>query len=223
MLQLTEIHQKVLDYLVRMLIYSGYSPSFEEIMQNTGIKSKGHLEVVLARLEKHGKISRRTGKARGIMVDGVKPGLIQVPNLGKIAAGIGVPPPVDRSAQQFNWDDYPFVELPAADLPRLPSGSDFFALTVEGDSMIEDGVWDGDQVICFRPQGVQSTIPSGAMVAAWLVQEEVLTLKRLRKVDTSIWLIPANPAFQPREFKNPEKDLEIHGVVLKIIRDFKIL
>jgi len=223
MLQLTEIHQKVLDYLIRVLVYSGYSPSFEEIMQNTGIKSKGHLEVVLARLEDHNKIFRRTGKARGIVVVGVKPGLIQVPNLGKIAAGIGVPPPVDRSAQQFNWDDYPFVELPAADLPRLPTGSDFFALTVQGDSMIEDGVWDGDQVICCRPQGVQSTLPNGAMVAAWLVQEEVLTLKRLRRVDTSIWLIPANPAFQPREFKNPEKDLEIHGVVLKIIRDFKIL
>ena len=223
MRQLTEIHQKVLDFLIRYSIFNGGSPSFEEIMANTGIKSKGHLETVLARLEEYQKIYRQNHKARSIVVVGAKPGLIQVPNLGWISAGLGVPSPVDRSVQQFNWEDYPFIELPSADLPRLPAGSDLFALTVQGDSMIDDGVWDGDQVILYRPLDGINTLTNGTMVAAWVVREEVLTLKRFRKVDGSAWLMPANPAFQPREFKNPEKELEIHGVVLKLIRDFKIL
>jgi repressor LexA len=141
------------------------------------------------------------------------------PSHDEIVAGVPIPAPLERRSQQFHWEDTPLVEVPAAELPRIPSGCDLFALVVRGNSMIDDGIFDGDKVVLYRPQSVESGLPNRALVAAWIVEDETITLKRyVRKQDGSVWLMPANPEFQPREFKDPERELEIHGVVVYLMR-----
>ena len=218
---LNETNRDVLDFLSKYITKNRCAPSYKEIMQNTGVKTTSHVEKILNTLEEHGEITRKKGIARSIVINGIRPGMVQIPIFGEIAAGAPIPAPVDRSTQQVTWEDYPMIEILAEKLPRIPAGSHFFALTVRGDSMIEDGILDGDRIILYRPQGVENNLPNNTHVAAWLVEDETMTLKHYqRKADGSVWLVPANPRFEPREFKDPEKELEIHGIMVHLDRNY---
>jgi repressor LexA len=128
--------------------------------------------------------------------------LIQVPLLGRIAAGNPIPVPEDGFAGET-------IEL-TRDL--APSGSDVYALQVRGDSMIDAYINDGDVVI----MRYQQTATNGDMVAAWLVGEEETTLKRYYHEGNRIRLQPENSQMEP--IYVAPNNLQIQGKVLAVIR-----
>jgi repressor LexA len=128
--------------------------------------------------------------------------LIQVPLLGRIAAGNPIPVPEDGFAGE------------TVDLTRdiAPAGSNIYALHVRGDSMIDAFINDGDMVV----MQYQQTANNGEMVAAWLVNEEETTLKRYFHEGGQIRLQPENSQMEPI-YVAPD-NLQIQGKVLAVIR-----
>jgi repressor LexA len=128
--------------------------------------------------------------------------LIQVPLLGRIAAGIPIPVPEDAFAGEV-------IEL-TRDV--VPAGDDIYALQVRGDSMVDAFINDGDVVVMHY----QEIAKDGDMVAAWLVTEEETTLKRYFHEGSRIRLQPENSQMQPI-YVAPD-NLQIQGKVLAVIR-----
>jgi SOS-response transcriptional repressor LexA len=89
--------------------------------------------------------------------------------------------------------------------------------------MIDAAILDGDTVILARPKSL-SQIKKNDMVAAWLVNEETTTLKHyVPQSDGSVWLVPANPdhsTYKPLVIREPAKELEIHGIVVSVMRTY---
>jgi repressor LexA len=171
--------------------------------------------IKLDQLVDGGYIERTNNVSRGIrllkMPDGYrsasKPNW-RIPKLGRIQAGEPIPIP----ASDFNLLDpeSAFIDLPAEMLP--PQLSELFALEVQGDSMVDAMINDGDLVIMR-----QTDIPkNGDMVAAWLKSDGETTLKYLFREDDRIRLQPANPAYQPLYVF--ADDIMIQGKVVLVIR-----
>lgn len=141
-------------------------------------------------------------------VTAAAPAQFRVPLLGKIAAGnpIAVNPAEVHDPER--WIDL------AEDLTRLPADK-LFALRVEGNSMIDAGVLDGDIVILRH----QDTADDGAMVAVWIEGDEETTLKRLYRDGADVRLVPANPQFEP--IVRAADRVQIKGEVVSIIRTFR--
>jgi repressor LexA len=125
---------------------------------------------------------------------------VRLPLLGKIAAGV----PIEALSNPTNT-----IDVPASMLSR----GEHFALTVEGDSMIEAGIFDGDTALIQRCD----TADNGAIVVA-LVDNNEVTLKRLRRKHGSIALEPANPAFETRIF-GPDR-VQVQGRLVGLIRRY---
>ncbi len=123
-----------------------------------------------------------------------------VPVMGKIAAGVPI------SAIQDNTHS---VTVP----PEMIGGGEHFALTVEGDSMIEAGIMDGDTVIIRQ----ESTARGGEIVVA-LIEDEEATLKTFRKEGSMIALEAANPAYATRRF--PSDQVKVQGKLVGLIRQY---
>jgi repressor LexA len=191
----------------------GYAPSYLEM--RSGLKiTKSHINRVLTQLDELGVIQRSPGVSRGIVLTGGEwlSNFLVVPVAGKIAAGIGVSAP-DSDFSFYDWEE--MVEVPRKLVPASVDKDSLCALRVEGYSMRDDGVLDGDLAI---GQVTQQWSPRD-MVAAWLVEEKLLTLKRIEATGRlNVKLIPANPAFQPRIF---EKDqVLVQARIFAILRHF---
>lgn len=132
----------------------------------------------------------------------------RVPLLGKIAAGNPIAVNPFESYDPERWIDL------TEDLTRLPADR-LYALRVEGNSMIDAGVLDGDIVILRH----QDTANDGAMVAAWIEGDEETTLKRLYRNGAEIRLVPANPHYEP--IVRAADKVQIKGEVVSIIRTFR--
>jgi repressor LexA len=133
---------------------------------------------------------------------------IQVPILGRIAAGEPIPYLDAREAQAADeWIDV------AAGL--LGSNDRLFALRVRGNSMIDASVLDGDLVILHQ----QDSADDGDMVAAWIEGDEETTLKYLYREGNHVRLQPANPSFEP--IRRPADKVRINGKVVSVIRVLK--
>ena len=125
----------------------------------------------------------------------------QLPLYGKIAAGT----PIEALSDNSN-----FVDVPGA---MLSARGDFYALEVEGDSMMEAGILDGDTVIIQRAE----TAENGAIVVA-LVDDGEVTLKRIRRKGQSVALEPANQAYETRIF--PPDRVRVQGVLVGLLRQY---
>ncbi len=139
--------------------------------------------------------------------------LIQIPLAGRIGASIPVPTP----ATDFSYyDAESMVDVAASLLPRGEKGDGLFALEVQGDSMIDAMVYDGDIVV------MKPTIDArnGEMVAVWLTDRDETTLKYFYKEKDHIRLQPANPTMQPILIKDPSI-VQIQGKVVMVIRQVK--
>lgn len=199
---LTAKQHQLLSYIDRRLSESGVSPSFDEMKEALGLKSKSGIHRLITALEERGFIRRLPNKARALEVlkhpDGAsarreagaggavlpfpKPklardadaGMVEIPLHGKIAAGT----PIEALEMTEST-----IRLP----PDLIGSGAHFALTVEGDSMIEAGILDGDTIL------IQSTETArdGEIVVA-LVDDSEATLKTLRKMGPQVALIPSN-------------------------------
>jgi repressor LexA len=136
--------------------------------------------------------------------------LLQIPVLGRIQAGNPMPVP----GSDFSlFDAESMVDVARSMLPTREKVDDLFALEVQGDSMIDAMINDGDIVIMKPAREARN----GEMVAVWLNTDSETTLKYFYRENGRIRLQPANPTFQPIIIENP-KDVEIQGKVVMVIR-----
>jgi repressor LexA len=191
----------------------GYAPSYLE-MQSALKIAKSHINYVLNQLEELELIHWSRGVSRGIVLAGGDPSLqgLTVPIVGTIEAGTGVAAP-DSDFAIYDWEAT--VEFPQNLIPRNVKRDSICALRVEGYSMQEDGVLPGDLAI---GQVTDRWNPRD-MVAAWLVEDKLATLKRIEATGrSSVKLIPANPAFQPRIFERDQ--VLVQARIFAILRQF---
>lgn len=189
----------VLAYLHRELA-AGRSPSLAEIAQAVGRASRNTAQKHVKALAEAGLIEIAAGQKRGIRLPGnqARADLLALPVLGRVAAG--VPIGADIGLDQELWLDRRVFAL-------RPD----YLLKVQGDSMIDDGIWDGDLV------GVQrsSDAHEGQVVVARLDGE--LTIKRLQRLPDRIRLLPRNSAYAPIEVQSGQ-DFAIEGVYCGLVR-----
>ncbi|MCX8501092.1 MAG: transcriptional repressor LexA [Alphaproteobacteria bacterium] len=228
---LTYKQAQLLRYLDHHLRNEGYSPSFDEMKDALDIRSKSGVHRLLEALEERGFIRRLKHRARAIEVVRTVPDLppkplgsrgqnrqspdhlphsqeprphqVVVPILGAIAAGT----PIEAVS---STDD----EMNSLQLPMESIGpGEHFILIVKGDSMIDAGILDGDQAVIRYSQ----TAESGQIVAA-LVDDQDVTLKRLRRRGAAIALEPANPAHKTQIFGADR--VKIQGILVTLIRRY---
>lgn len=220
---LTRKQHQLLLFIHKRLSEDGVSPSFEEMKDALDLASKSGVHRLITALEERGFIRRLAHRARALEVlkmpedaspaasasnvveanfgSGAANDAMEVPLLGKIAAGVPI------EAIQHERDR---IILP----PDLAGGrGDHYALEVEGDSMVDAGILDGDIVIIER----SDTAMNGEIVVA-LVDDEEATLKRLRKKGGSIALEAANPAYETRIF-GPDR-VRVQGRLVGLIRRY---
>ena len=209
---LNERHQKILDFLKEYQSENTYPPSIREIGEKTGISSTSVVNYYLEQLEKMGMIERHRKISRGVRVSGPTPlgEMFRIPVVGRIAASAPMPVPVS----DFNYyDAETSVDIARNLLPTKEKGADLFALEVDGDSMIDAMVNDGDLVIMKRAEQADN----GDMVAVWLPSSNETTLKYFYKESDGYRLQPANPTMQSIHIGKDEP-LEIKGKVVMVIR-----
>ena len=235
---LTRKQYELLVYLDKELRKKGVSPSFDEMRDALGLKSKSGIHRLIIGLEERGFIRRLPHRARAIEVlrlpdnmdgpvakagqkttgkrftanviegdfklAGVSPVAdsesVQLPLYGRIAAGT----PIEALRDHSN----------AIDIPADMIGKgEHYALKIEGDSMIDAGIHDGDTVIIRR----SDTADNGSIVVA-LVEDTEVTLKRLRRKGASIALEPANTEYETRIF-GPDQ-VKVQGSLVGLIRKY---
>jgi repressor LexA len=235
---LTAKQHELLVFIDRHLRKTGCSPSFEEMKDALDLRSKSGIHRLITALEERGFLRRHKHRARALEVvrlsedlapparelqraaprfeanvirgdfSGKLPGVraandapaISLPLYGKIAAGLPIEALRDNSAE---------IEVPVAML----GNGEHFALEVEGDSMIEAGILDGDTVIIRKGE----TAENGQIIVA-LVDEEEVTLKRLRRRGNSIALEPANIRYETRIF--PAERVKVQGRLVALMRKY---
>lgn len=209
-----ERHQKILDFLSEYQRENSYPPSIREIGEQTGITSTSVVNYYLDQLEKMGKIERDRKISRGVRMAGpvYSADLLRIPILGPIAAGI--PLPELNPAVSYSTDNEAHaVDIARSLLPSKEKGDKLFALEVQGDSMIDAMINDGD-IVVMKPA---SEARNGEMVAVWLPRDNEATLKYFYKEKERYRLQPANPTMKPIFIKRTEP-LEIKGKVVMVIR-----
>jgi repressor LexA len=225
---LSERHRKIMIFLTQFQEANGYSPSIREIGESINVKSTSLVDYYLKQLEEMGYISREGRVSRSIRV--LKPyrpvsaqvagalrqagkvldEIITIPRLGVIQAGQPIPIPASDLAY---FDSESGVDIARSLLPGRENVSELFALQVQGDSMIDASINDGDIVIMKQAQEATN----GEMVAVWLADRDETTLKYFYREKDTIRLQPANPAYQPIIVENP-RALRIMGKVVMVIR-----
>ncbi len=213
-MSLSERQERILEFIRAYSEEHGFPPTIREIGSAVGISSTSVVKYNLERLEKKGKLERREDISRGIRLTEEQPtgrrasasaDLRAIPKLGRISAG----EPIPAAGQQ----DSPFgddVLTLTEDL--VPTGADLYALQVQGDSMIDALVYDGDWVIV----RYQNTAQPRDMIVAWIKDREETTLKYYYPEGDMVRLQPANPAYQP--IPVPADQLEIQGKVVAVFR-----
>jgi repressor LexA len=231
---LTRKQRELLVFINQRLRATGISPSFDEMKDALNLKSKSGIHRLISGLEERGFIRRLPHRARALEVvklpeeaslatergrfsptvirgdfSGSLPGTpvasdveaVELPLYGRIAAGTPIEALRDQSAS---------VAVPAGLLAR---GAEHYALEVAGDSMVDAGILDGDTAIVQRCE----TAENGAIVVALIDNEEV-TLKRLRRRGASIALEPANQAYETRIF-GPDR-VTVQGRLVGLMRRY---
>ncbi len=201
MTYLTERQRDVLQFIEKRITSDGVAPTLQEIADAFGFKSTASAQKHVAHLERKGFLERRKHQKRGLVLASSEaaPTAVDLPLYGAVAAGS------------------PIESLPDDERVSVPSeflrSGDHYVLMVRGESMIEDGVHDGDLVVVQRTQ----TAADGEMVVA-LVSGEV-TLKRIyRDNPATVRLQPSNPAVPV--ILAPAAEVEIQGLVVGLLRRY---
>ncbi|MFL7791420.1 MAG: transcriptional repressor LexA [Anaerolineae bacterium] len=210
---LSKRQQKIVEFLNEYVEENGYPPSIREIGAAAGISSTSVVSYNLKRLEEKGYISRDREISRGLKLSGADhrtspQAVIRIPLLGRIVAG--EPLPVPSSDFALMGDET--VEL-TRDILGDPEG--LYALQVQGDSMIDALINDGDIVVMRH----QRKVENGEMAAVWLKEREEVTLKRFYDEGAQVRLQPANPSMGPI-YVNP-RQVEVQGKVVMVVRQLQ--
>jgi repressor LexA len=235
---LTKKQHQLLMYIDKKLLESGISPSFDEMKDALNLKSKSGIHRLISGLEERGFIRRLPNRARALEViqlpenttpskfihrpelkpqgfqanvikgDFTIPGsktagdtaAVKLPLYGKIAAGTAI---------EALRDNTNTVDIPA----DMLGVGEHYALEVEGDSMIDAGIFDGDTVLIHRAD----TAANGDIVVA-LVDDHEVTLKRIRRKGNSIALEPANSTYETR-ICGPDQ-VKVQGRLVGLLRRY---
>jgi len=197
MIKLTARQQQVLDFIKSSLEETGFPPTRAEIANELGFRSPNAAEEHLKALARKGAIEMMAGASRGIrVVEEANPGL---PIVGRVAAG-------EPILAQEHIEDYceipPSFFKPAAD----------YLLEVQGDSMMEMGILDGDYIAVHRMDSARN----GEVVVARVDNE--VTVKRYEKKRSKVVLHPENKDYQPIEVDLKESDFAIEGLYVGVLR-----
>ncbi|MBQ2323410.1 MAG: transcriptional repressor LexA [Oscillospiraceae bacterium] len=214
MKKLTKMQQQVYDFIVRTIREQGYAPSVREIGEALGLKSPSTVHFHVKHLQELGLIDKGAGKGRAIALKQdtapaaeTAPVRVapreeselprrQVPILGNVAAGSPI-------LAQECIEDYLTFDTGGHD-------EEYFALRVRGESMLGLGILPGDLVVVHR----QQVAHNGEIVVALL--EDEATVKTFSRKDGKIWLLPANPDYQPID----GTDCTILGRVVAVVRQY---
>jgi repressor LexA len=200
---LTKRQKEILDYIGSFIEEMGYAPSFEEIAESFGYSSLATVHEHLSNLERKGYIRKSYNESRSIELVSREAGApsLELPLLGAVAAGLPIEAVQD-------------TETLAVPPDMVNRRRDNYVLRVEGNSMIEEQIRDGDYIVI----QAQSTAEDGQMVVA-LVQGDSATVKKLyREAGGRIRLQPANPTMKP--IVVDAADVRIQGVVVGVIRKY---
>jgi len=226
---LTKKQKNLLLFINKKLRSSGVSPSYEEMKQSLNLKSKSGIHRLISALEERGFIKRLAHKARALEViklpetasandiyNSFSPSVIrggldessnrnntdqnEIPVLGKIAAGT----PVEAIQNEVSR-----IPLPS----NIEKNGEFFGLKVQGDSMIEAGINDGDTVIVKRAD----TAENGKIVVALIDNHEAM-LKRIRRKGKTVALESANRNYETKIF-GPDR-VKVQGILVSLYRNF---
>ncbi len=195
----TERQQRILEVIQRFTVEQGYPPSVREIGERVGLSSSSTIHAHLKALERRGLISRDPTKPRALRSGAPHSALgeaIVMPIVGKVAAGAPIMAQENLEGEFVLSGDF------------VPHASEAFMLRVQGDSMVEAAILDGD-LIMVRPQ---KTARNGEIVVAMLDGEA--TVKRFFKESERIRLQPENRAMEPIY----ASDVEIVGRVEAVVR-----
>ena len=183
--------EQVLNFIREFSTENGYAPSIREICAGVGLRSTASVNYHLKNLQQKGLLTLgEKGRKRAIAAP-QRPG--QIPLIGTVTAGLPILAMENREGT-ISWDGDPAC----------------FALRVRGDSMINAGIFSGD-VVVVRPQ---PTADDGQIVVARL--EDEATVKRLRRRNGQIWLMPENEAYAPIDGTYAQ----IVGVVKALVREY---
>jgi repressor LexA len=200
MTYLTERQRDVLRFIRARLDAAGVAPTLQEIADAFGFRSTASAQKHVAHLERKGFLERRKHQKRGLVLAGESAATgAELPLFGVVAAGS----PIESIPDEER------VFVPAS---FLRSG-EHFVLRVRGDSMIDDGVHDGDLVVVQQARAAAD----GEMVVAMVADE--VTLKRIYREGASrVRLQPANPALAP--LLVPAREVQVQGVVVGLLRRY---
>lgn len=201
--KITKKQQEILDYIKDEILNKGYPPAVREICEAVNLKSTSSVHSHLETLEKNGYIRRDPTKPRAIEIcddsfQMVRTEMVSMPVIGQVAAGQPI------LAQQ-NIDSY--FPVPADLVPR----GDSFVLNVKGDSMINVGIFNGDQIFV----NACSTANNGDIVVALI--DDSATVKTFYKENGHIRLQPENDTMEPIIVE----DCQILGKVFGVMRFFR--
>lgn len=182
----------ILEFVSRFIQENGYAPSVREIGAGVGLRSTASVSYHLRALQEKGLLQGGDTKGRKrAIATGARAG--QIPVVGVVTAGLPILA-VENQEGTMAWDGDPSC----------------FALRVRGDSMVGAGILSGDKVVV-RPQ---PTADDGQIVVARIGDEA--TVKRLRRRNGEIWLLPENDAYQPID----GSEAEIIGIVKAVVREY---
>jgi len=201
-MKLTEKQKAFLEYVYRYMEEWGRSPSFDEICTHFGFKSYNTVTTYLRTLERKGYIrlpGKKNQKRAVTVISPVETKRFELPLLGRVAGGKPIEAVEDVNA----------IEVP----PSMIGQGDHFVLQVNGDSMKEDGILDGDFIVVRR----QPTAQNGEIVVA-LINNEA-TVKRYYKRKNHVELRPAHGEMAPIIVR--DGDLRIEGKVVGVMRQYK--
>jgi len=197
---ITKKQKKIFDFVKMRTEKDAYAPSLEEIQRKFGFASVSTAHYHVAKLKRSGLLKKQYHKARAISITENK-SLVKIPLVGVIAAGM----PIEA------------IEIPHESITiarsDLGASGNHYALRVQGDSMIGEGIFDGDIVVIRK----EATAQDGQTVVA-IIDENEATLKKIYREKGRFRLQPANQSMLPIY----RREVEVRGIVVKIIRNLDV-
>jgi repressor LexA len=208
--ELSERQMKMVEFIREFIADHHFPPTIREIGTRVGIPSTSVVKYNLDILQRKGLIDRDPDISRGIRLIEEAVGrmaeVVRIPLLGRIAAGIPIPVP-DAEFSPFGYETG--IEL-TRDIVK--DDKNIYALEVQGNSMVDALINDGDVVIMRHQQQVEN----GELAAVWLRDKSETTLKRFYLEGDRVRLQPANPTMKAMFY--PAESVEVKGKVLLVIR-----
>ena len=196
---ITKKQKQVLDFITDYQERKGYAPTLHEIRKKFKLASVSTAHFHVSKLRDLGYLAKEENKPRSIDVI-KREEIVKIPIVGTIAAG-----------QPIEAIEMPDAMITISKREIMPSGK-HYALRVQGSSMIDDGIFDGDIVVIRK----QAAVDDGQTVVA-IIDDNEATLKRIYREKGRFRLQPANQTMLPIY----RKEVEVRGVVVKIIRNLE--